>query len=352
MLKIGPRLLKTGLAVALTIAAIRLTGHHYEVYGAVAAALAVAPSAAASRRQSLNLISAHLLGGLIGWLAILLFGTNPVVFGAAVIGVLLLCRQMGWNEMSASAITVTLFVMAPHTDTAGTYALWRLLAVVIGSLLGTAVNMLLWPPDYRPVTLRAILLAGGQLDAFLESVASKLDRPRTYAKSDVLAGVAAVEAHLREARRLFQLLSGQAGMTAEVAVLERAIKVLGSLLERAQVIHKAALAADCAPGYATEVPAMRSAMRSMINHRRDLYLRLADGEDSSELKDELLTLERRFEAPGQLPSSAEEVDTFFSLHEMRSSISYMANRLVRLQVAMAGARPAPGTAAQAEPALY
>ncbi|MFZ5828041.1 MAG: FUSC family protein, partial [Bacillota bacterium] len=340
MIPIGPRLWKTGLAVALTLFLIRLTDHPYEVYGAVAAALAVAPSASRSLRSMTAQISAHLIGGLVGSLAILLFGPNPLVIGGAVILVLLLCQRFGWKELAAPTVTVALFVMAPHADSVTAYSLWRLLSVLTGSVVGALVNAFILPPDYQGATLQAMERAGAALDRFMLDLTHRLPRPHAITKAEILAGAAKVEAEIGEARRLHLLMSeSQRGQAGQREVIERAIKVLASLLERIQVLHKAALVAERAAEYPVQLPEIQAALTDLVAHRKALYTMLLVPDPHRTLPGALAELEHRFESPGGLPASPEEVEPFFRLYRMRSSVSYMANRLGRLYVAKEAALP-------------
>jgi uncharacterized membrane protein YgaE (UPF0421/DUF939 family) len=341
MVPIGPRLWKTGLAVALTILLVRLTGHPYEVYGAVAAALAVAPSASRSLRTISHQIAANLAGGLIGTLAILLFGPNPLVIGVAVILVLWASQRFGYKEMAPTLVTVTLFVMAPHADSVTTYTFWRLLAVLTGSVVGTAVNALILPPDYFTVTLRAVEEAGEALDAFTQGISCRLEQPHHIEKAEVLAGAARVEASIAEARRLSLLLaeSRRPEQAAQKEVVDRAIKVLSSLLERIQVIHKAALSAQRAEVYRVQLPEMQEALAQLVLHRKRLYGMLLSPDSEHALGPTLAEVERRFESTAVVPTCEQELEPFFRLYRMRSSVSYMANRLGRLYVAKEAALP-------------
>lgn len=337
MLRVGPRLWKTGLAVALTVSVIRLLGTGYEVFGALAAVLAVAPSTGHSLRSTVELIGINLLGGLIGTAAVMLLGPHPVVIGAVVVAVLLLCQHMRWQRLSSAAVTVALFVMAPHTEAAHEYVLHRLLSVLVGSVVGTLVNALVFRPDYLPATADAIGRAGEELDRFVLLVSERLPGPDGLTKAEVLAGAARVEGRIAEARQLLAVLaeSRWLGANREREVLERAIKVLASLLERIQIIHKAALAAQKAPDYRTELPAIQEGLAAILRHRRDLYNGLLDRAEAEErLPAALLEMERRFEGAIRLPERPEEAEVYFRLYRMRSSVSYMANRLGRLHAAM------------------
>lgn len=341
MLKIGPRLWKTGLAVALTVVLVRLTGHPYEVYGALAAALAVAPTASHSLKTMMHQIGANLLGALAGALAVLLFGPQPHVMGGAVVLVLFICQKIGWKQISGSVVTVTLFVMAPHSDALHTYVLWRLASVLIGLLVGTGVNALIAPPNYYPSMIRAIKQAGAELDDFIQTVAAHLEQPSDLTKPQVLADAAHVDARLAEARQLLPLLDGQ---DPRRAVLERSLKVLASLLERIQIIHKCALAAQRSPQYHEQLPEVRAALAEIIAGRQALYRQLEGERLPAETALRVAEVEQRFELPKVLPALPEDQEAFFRLYRIRSSVSYMANRLGRLFVAMDAALLPQGAA--------
>lgn len=340
MIRIGPRLWKTGLAVALAVAVLRLIGGKYEVFGALAAVLAVAPSADRSLKTAVEQIAVNILGGLIGTVAVMLFGPGPLVLGAVVMLVLLLCQMLDWRSAGTAAVTVTLFVMAPHPEAAFAYSGWRLLAVTIGSLCGALVNGLLWPPDYWPATVDAIRRAGAELDAFALDVAARLEQPAIFTKADVLNRVARVEAQVAEVRRLSTLM-GDGGAKVNREVLERSVKVLVSLLERLQIIHKAALTAQRIPEFKEELPEIQAALQAVCESRRRLYEAMLMGTAADpRVATQLLALERSFEGAIRLPAQTGVAEGYFRLYRMRSSVSYMANRLGRLAVALEGARTA------------
>lgn len=349
MASIGPRLWKTGLAVALTIFVIRTCGLRYEVFGAVAAALAVAPSASHSLRTASNQILANILGGSVGALAALFLGSHPLVVGGVVILVLQLCQWLHWREVSSTVVTVTLFVMSPHAESAETYAMWRLLSVVVGAIVGTGVNALIVPPDYGPATARAIRSAGVALDSFILKVAGRLEQPHTYRKEDVVADAGRVEDLIREARRLLLLMgeTGRAGARgSRRAVLERAIKVLSSWLERILLIHKASLTARWAPDYNERLPEVQRALAELVDHRLFLYDLLPDSGAPAALGAALRQIELQFDAVDAVPREPSEVEAFFWLYRIRASISYMAQRLDRLRNAMDASSPARQPAAE------
>lgn len=338
MFKIGPRLWKTGLAVAITVFLVRLTLNNYEVevFGALAALLVVAPSAGKSLKAGLQTILANVLGGVIGIAAVMATGPNPITMGVVVVLVLLLCQVMKWRGLANAAVTVTLFVMTPHTEAVYTYAASRLGAVVIGSLVGTAVNTLIFRPEHRQAALKAINDAGEALDQFILSVVERLERPESYPKQEILAGAAKVEEAIGEARQCTALMGEQgfgSRFRQDKEMLERSIRVLASLLERIQIIHKASLGAQHAPAYPTAVKEIQEAVRQAVAYRKKLFVYLGGPELAEEsMLEALQAMERRFESAIALPQQPEEAEAYFRLYRMRSSTSYMFNRLARLHV--------------------
>ncbi|HYF92986.1 MAG TPA: aromatic acid exporter family protein [Symbiobacteriaceae bacterium] len=342
MVSIGPRVWKTGLAVTLSVVLLRLIGHGSEVAGAVAAALAVAPSASRSLRTMANQTIANVIGSLIGFAAVLLFGPDALVIGGAVILVLWLCQRFGYRDLASAAVTVALFVMAPHPESSMTaYTFWRFISVLMGSVIGTAVNALILSPEYRVAALKAIANAGTALDAFIVSMSGRLERPHHIEKAEILAATARVEAQIAEARRL-NLLAAESNnprQARQQEVIDRAIKVLSSLLERVQIIHKAALYAQRSPEYAVQLPEIQAALTQVVLYRRRLFGMLLEPDAERTLGPALAELEQRFESSFRLPTCQEEIEPFFRLYRIRSSVSYMANRLGRLYVAKETALP-------------
>lgn len=87
----------------------------------------------------------------------------------------------------------------------------------------------------------------------------------------------------------------------------------------------------------------------MCEHRRRQYEAILTGTALASLSvTRLLSVERTFEGAIPLPAQAEVAESYFRLYRMRSSVSYMANRLGRLAVAVEGAHSAQRVAAGEE----
>lgn len=338
MLQLGPRIWKTGLAVALGVFMARLFGL-YEVYVTLAAAVAIAPTVTRTWKAAVNQIAINVMACLIGGLAILLFGTSPIVQGLAICTVLFLWKVLKVKNPSDGVLSATLFVLAPHPgEHVETYLLLRFISVLLGVVIGVSINHLLMPPKYAEETIAAIKSAGVALDDFMLEVTDHLTRPEEYAKQTILTGSARVHAMIAEAQHYLHLTmeskQTRAPWQHDVELLDRSVRVLSSLLERMLVIHKSSLSASQSPGYQERVLEFQLGMREVVSLRQSVYRRLYGGireEMAIPLLDELV---RRFEMPPAPPAGPEDMPAYFQRHHMRSSLAESATSLARLHLAM------------------
>ncbi|MDB4896511.1 MAG: putative rane protein [Firmicutes bacterium] len=338
MPKIGLRLWKTGVAVAIAVLLARQL-HMYEIYASLAAAVAVAPTARRSLRSVGAQVGVNLLAGLVGGLMISVLGTNPLVIAAGLVVALALSKRLGWSEFNSSLITATLFVMGPHPEKLQTYVLFRWLSVMLGCLIGVGVNAFILPPNHWQRALDALRRAGASLDPFMLRVADMLASPAELSKAEVLAEVAVVEKALEETRRV-EVLAAESASDDQKAVFDRAAKVLSSMLERVQVVHRSALtASQAACEYHDVVPELQEALRELVDIRRTIYAALFQSPAPARLVAQLQKLEARFRTTAIPPEGIADVEEFFQYHQVRASVSYMANRLQHLNVAASGVLP-------------
>jgi hypothetical protein len=229
--------------------------------------------------------------------------------------------------------------MGPHPENLQTYVLMRWLSVMMGCLIGIGVNAFILPPNHWLRAVDALRRAGASLDPFMLRVADLLATPTALSKADVLAEVAVVEKALEETRRV-EVLAAESASDDEKAVFDRAAKVLSSMLERVQVIHRSALtASEAACEYHQVVPELQEALRALVDIRRTVYAALFQTPAPERLAAQLREMEERFRTTGIPPEGIADVEEFFQYHQVRSSVSYMANRLQHLHVASGGVLP-------------
>lgn len=165
----GRRVLKTVLAVTI---AIWLTEWLFDperiVFAGVAAMLAVSPSS----RQSWSHFWRQLIGGAVGagWglAASAIGGGHPLWIGFNILLMFMLSVRFQAERVVATVgIAAMLLVVVKGGDYL--FALERLLATMLGLVVGMAVNMLIWNPSrygvFRPAKAKRIEQAPASNDA-------------------------------------------------------------------------------------------------------------------------------------------------------------------------------------------
>lgn len=147
MITIGPRVLKTGLAVTLAIYLTDWLGLDPPLFAAIAAAFTIQPSIYRSWKQVLEQFQANTLGAVIAVSSIYLFGNNPFVTGLVVVIVIVLSLKLNM-ESSISLTIITVLVIMSSEKLDGLVAAGnKFLIVLIGMVSALIINLLISPPS-------------------------------------------------------------------------------------------------------------------------------------------------------------------------------------------------------------
>ncbi|WP_235848503.1 FUSC family protein [Litchfieldia alkalitelluris] len=150
MITLGPRALKTGIAVTISLFICIYFELEPAVFAGVAAIFTIQPSIYKTWRQMLDQIITNTIGAIIALFALSFIGNNPVIIGLILIIVILVCVKfkMEANVISLTMVTVLAIMSAPG-DKDWLFALNRFNIIMIGMLSGFAVNLLILPPKFK-----------------------------------------------------------------------------------------------------------------------------------------------------------------------------------------------------------
>lgn len=152
--KIGGRVWKTGVAVALSLAICRVLNIPEPVFAGVAAVIVMQPTVLQTFRKGLERLQATVVGAAValGMLALVtLFPypyIRPIAAGMAVIMVLWLCLALRWLDalVLAAATVVVVMIQSEERPDIFVYALERTLVTAIGIVVASVVNaFMFWP---------------------------------------------------------------------------------------------------------------------------------------------------------------------------------------------------------------
>lgn len=149
MITLGPRVIKTGLAVALALYITNWIGLEPAVFAAIAATFTIQPSIYRSWKQVLEQFQANTLGAIIAIASIFLFGNNPIVIGLVTVIVIIISLKLKM-ESSLSLTLITVLIMMSSQEFNGVVAAAnKFLIVLVGMGSAFLVNLIISPPNFN-----------------------------------------------------------------------------------------------------------------------------------------------------------------------------------------------------------
>jgi uncharacterized membrane protein YgaE (UPF0421/DUF939 family) len=148
-MKLGARILKTGIAIVLALLIAQLIGLPSPVFAGIAAIFAVQPTIYRSYLSIIEQIQGNTIGAVIATIFVLLFGNNVFIIGLAAILVLALHLKFKLENAIGLSLVTLVAIMETPGDTFIEFAIIRFLTVMLGVLAAFIVNLVFIPPKYE-----------------------------------------------------------------------------------------------------------------------------------------------------------------------------------------------------------
>lgn len=147
-MRIGARVIKTGIAVAITMYICKIIGLEPAFFGAVSAVINIQPSIFLTLRAARDQIFVHIIGIVAGFFFGYFLGVNPFSAGLIVILLIPIYIKLKLHSGITMGIVAALFVLSSSTEEFMVHALARSGVIFVGLGSAMLVNVLLWPPRY------------------------------------------------------------------------------------------------------------------------------------------------------------------------------------------------------------
>jgi uncharacterized membrane protein YgaE (UPF0421/DUF939 family) len=148
-LTLGPRILKTGISVALALFICTIFNLEPAVFAGVAAIFTVQPSIYRSWKQILDQLKTNTLGAAIALFMIYFIGRDPFTIGIVMIIVIMICMKMKMESSISLTLVTVLAIMGAPGEEDFTFAINRFGIILIGMGSAFLVNLLILPPKYK-----------------------------------------------------------------------------------------------------------------------------------------------------------------------------------------------------------
>lgn len=154
-----------------------LLPHATPAFGVIAALLVVQPSVNQSFSKAIERSVGVVIGVLVAYFAVLIFGVTGWLILTAVVVSLLLGWALRLSPSSAIQIPISaMLVLALGATTPG-YAVDRVIETLIGAIVGVIVNLAIVPPVLTRPASEAISALGEHVAQSLDAMAGLLSQP-------------------------------------------------------------------------------------------------------------------------------------------------------------------------------
>lgn len=155
-MRLGARILKTGVAIVLALFIAELLKLPTTVFAGIAAIFAIQPSIYRSYLRIVEQIQGNVIGAVVAITFVLIFGHQLIIIGLAAVVIILIMNKLGLEKSISMALVMMIAIMEIKSDEFLSFALLRFVTIVVGVLAAFLVNLLFMPPKYETKLFQSI----------------------------------------------------------------------------------------------------------------------------------------------------------------------------------------------------
>lgn len=145
MIRIGGRIVKTGIAAGLSVFIARILNLEPAIFACLISTLSVQRSFYNSIMQSMQIVGSVLMGSVIGAVFAFSFGLHPVAVIFATMIMILVCLKLKWQDQIVLSIVTVLTFMEFGSQNFIQFTSHRILLGLIGACCGIILNIPFMP---------------------------------------------------------------------------------------------------------------------------------------------------------------------------------------------------------------
>jgi uncharacterized membrane protein YgaE (UPF0421/DUF939 family) len=148
-MRLGARILKTGIAIVLSLYTAQLLHSPSPVFAAIAAIFAIQPTIYRSYLTIVEQIQGNIIGALLAILFGLVLGNTYIVIGLAAIIVIIISLKLKIDNTIALSLVTLIAIMDSSGGNFLQFSLIRFSTIMIGVFSAFVVNLVFMPPKYE-----------------------------------------------------------------------------------------------------------------------------------------------------------------------------------------------------------
>ncbi|HLQ73043.1 MAG TPA: aromatic acid exporter family protein [Bacillota bacterium] len=171
---IGPRMMKTGLAVALSILVTETWGLELGMVAVLTAVVAMQPSIMRSLTYIKEVVFSTLIGITFALVGAYTIGLQPVAIGITVILAIAMNIKLGLvKTINITIITIAIIMMSGEHSISFIYLVDRLSLIFVGISSAFLINALIFPPNHRRILYKMTTSALDKTSFLLRVIPNK-----------------------------------------------------------------------------------------------------------------------------------------------------------------------------------
>lgn len=155
-MKFGARIVKTGVAIVFALFMADILNLPSPIFAGIAAIFAIQPSIYRSYLYIIEQIQSNLIGASVAVVFALIFGHHYVAVGLAAIITIAIMLKLKLEKSISLALVTIIAIMEVQNDDFLTFALIRVVTIIVGVLAAFVVNLVFMPPKYETKLFQSI----------------------------------------------------------------------------------------------------------------------------------------------------------------------------------------------------
>lgn len=173
---VGGRVLKTALAVTLSIVLAEQFGFERVTLAAIVALLTVQRTFFHSLKQSMAKLGSVFLGGALGTTFSFMFGVSPLGYGLVTLAAIYICLQLKWQDHIVLTAVTAITVIFSGSDLPWTFSLEQIATAMLGAVSALCINYL-FTPNHRKDVMHKLALSEEGLRQLIDFIMRELLEP-------------------------------------------------------------------------------------------------------------------------------------------------------------------------------
>ncbi|MDW7651124.1 MAG: aromatic acid exporter family protein [Bacillota bacterium] len=199
---LGGRVLKTALAVGISVYIVQNLGYERVTLTAIVALVTIQRTFYGSLKQGAARLGSVILGALLGTFFALLLGGTPLAFGLAILTVIVVSIRLNWQDNIVIVAVVAIGVISSQAENLFLYSMQQFISALIGAVVALSINIL-FAPTYQPDVHNKLRSIETSLSQMLGIVAAEMHYPDL--NSDISGQVEQLEAEIRSGLQISKL---------------------------------------------------------------------------------------------------------------------------------------------------